>query len=61
MALGGRDVKGKLVAWACPATIDEGATPPPCSARVSLRKRATLRLPASTGANVRVVVIRAKR
>ena len=54
-------VKGKLVAWACPATIGAGATPPPCSAKVSLRKRATLRLPASTTGDVRVVVIRAKR
>jgi hypothetical protein len=54
-------VKGKLVAWACPATISEGATPPPCSARVSLRKSATLRLPASTAGKVRVVVLRAQR
>lgn len=55
------NVKGKLVAWACPATISAGATPPPCSARVSLRKSATLRLPAWTAGRVRVVVIRARR
>ena len=40
-------VKGKLVAWACPATVSAGATPPPCSAKVTLRKSATLRLPAT--------------
>src|SRR5262249_22299230 len=40
-------VKGKLVAWTCPATIGAGATPPPCSAKVTLRKSATLKLPAS--------------
>ena len=51
-------VKGKLVAWACPAAITEGATPPPCSAKVTLRKSATLRLPASTDGKVRVVVVR---
>ena len=55
------EVKGKLVAWACPATISAGATPPPCSAKVTLRKTATLRLPASTAGKVRVVVIRARR
>ena len=54
-------VKGKLVAWACPAAITAGATPPPCSAKVTLRKAATLRLPASTAGKVRVVVIRARR
>ena len=50
--------KGKFVAWACPATITEGATPPPCSAKVTLRKSATLKLPATTDGKVRVVVIR---
>jgi hypothetical protein len=54
-------VKGNLVAWACPAAIGAGETPPPCSPRVSLRKSATLRLPASTAGKVRVVVIRARR
>ena len=54
-------VKGKLLAWACPATVSAGAVPPPCSAKVSLRKAATLRLPASTAGNVRVVVIRARK
>jgi hypothetical protein len=54
-------VKGNLVAWACPAAISAGETPPPCSARVSLRKSATLRLPASTAGKVRVVVIRGRR
>jgi hypothetical protein len=54
-------VKGTLVAWACPAAIGAGDTPPPCSSRVKLRKSATLRLPASTAGKVRVVVIRAKR
>ena len=53
-----RRVKGKLVAWACPAAITEGATPPPCSAKVTLRKSATLRLPAATDGKVRVVVVR---
>ena len=53
-------VKGKLVAWACPAAITDGATPPPCSAKVTLRKSATLRLPASPAGKVRVVVIRSR-
>jgi subtilisin family serine protease len=54
-------VKGKLVAWACPAAITAGATPPPCSAKVALRKSATLRLPASAAGKVRVVVVRSGR
>jgi hypothetical protein len=53
-----KKVKGKLVAWACPATV--GATPSPCSKKVKLRRSATLKLPATTG-GVRVVVVRAKR
>ena len=53
--------RATLVAWACPAAIGAGETPPPCSARVTLRKSATLRLPASTAGKVRVVVIRARR
>ena len=48
--------KGKLVAWACPVT--DSATPPPCSAKVTLRKSATLRLPTATDDKVRVVVVR---
>ena len=54
-------VKGKLVAWACPAAVGAGATPPPCSAKVTLRKAATLKLPAPAGGKVRVVVVRAGR
>jgi hypothetical protein len=54
-------VRGKLVAWACPATISAGATPPPCSAKVTLRKSATLNLPPSTAGKVRVVVVRSGR
>jgi hypothetical protein len=54
-------VKGKLVAWACPAAAGTGATPPPCSAKVALRKSATLKLPASAGGKVRVVVVRSGR
>jgi hypothetical protein len=54
-------VKGKLVAWACPATISAGATPPPCSAKVTLRRSATLTLPPSTAGKVRVVVVRSGR
>jgi hypothetical protein len=50
-------VKGKLVAWACPAAIEAGATPPPCSAKVTLRKSATLTLPAMVTGKVRVVVV----
>ena len=53
-------VKGKLVAWACPATVTAGATPPPCSAKVTLRKSATLRLPASLAGKVRVTVVRGR-
>jgi hypothetical protein len=54
-------VKGKLVAWACPAAIAAGATPPPCSAKVTLRRSATLKLPASAAGKVRVVVVRTGR
>jgi hypothetical protein len=53
-------VKGKLVAWACAATVTEGATPPPCSAKVTLRKKATLKLPASLAGKVRVTVVRGR-
>jgi hypothetical protein len=53
-------VKGTLVAWACPVTLSAGATPPPCSAKVTLRRSATLSLPASTAGKVRVVVIRGR-
>ncbi len=51
-------VAGKLVAWACPTTVGTGAVPAPCSAKVTLRKSATLRLPASASGQVRVVVIK---
>jgi hypothetical protein len=54
-------VKGKLVAWACPAAIGESATPPPCSAKVTLRRSATLKLPASATGRLRVVVVRSGR
>ena len=54
-------VKGKLVAWACPATITAGATPPKCSAKVTLRRSATLKLPPSADGKVRVVVVSAAR
>ncbi|MBE2315655.1 S8 family serine peptidase [Solirubrobacter sp. CPCC 204708] len=52
--------KGKLVAWACPAAIEGATTPPPCSKRVTLKKKATLALPAGTDGKVRVVVIRSR-
>mgnify|MGYP001176819520 CR=1 FL=1 len=51
-------LKGKLVAWACPAAVAAGATPPKCSKRVKLGRRATITLPAGTSGKVRVVVIR---
>jgi hypothetical protein len=51
-------VKGKLVAWACPVAV--GDTPAPCSAKVTLKKQATLTLPAGTTGKVRVVVVRSK-
>ena len=38
-------VKGKLTAWACPAAVEAGATPPPCSKKVKLDKKATLKPP----------------
>ncbi len=53
-------VKGKLTAWACPATVEAGATPPPCSKKVKLVKQATLSLPATTRGKVRVVVVRSR-
>lgn len=52
-------VKGKLVAWACPVAAGDGA-PAPCSAKVTLKKKATLALPAGTTGKVRVVVVRGK-
>jgi hypothetical protein len=52
-----RKAKGKLVAWACPATVPAGGTPPPCSAKVKLRKSATLKVPAAPDGKVRVVVV----
>jgi len=51
-------VKGKLVAWACPVTV--GDTPAPCSKKVTLKKKATLALPAGTAGKVRVVVVKSK-
>jgi hypothetical protein len=51
-------VKGKLTAWACPAALGSGPTPPKCSRKVSLRRRATLRLPASATGALRVVVVK---
>ena len=53
-------VKGKLTAWACPAAVEPGATPPPCSKKVKLVKKATLTLPATTSGKVRVVVVRSR-
>jgi hypothetical protein len=49
-------VGGKLSAWACPAKLGAGA--PKCSAKVRLRRSATLRIPASVKGSLRVVVIR---
>jgi hypothetical protein len=53
-------VKGKLTAWACPAAVEAGATPPPCSKKVKLGKKTTLRLPAGSDGKVRVTVVRAR-
>ena len=50
-------VKGRLVAWACPAAVAADGTPPPCSAKVTLRRTATLTLPAGADGKVRVVVV----
>jgi hypothetical protein len=49
-------VSGKLSAWACPVKLGAGA--PKCSAKVSLRRTATLRLPASVKGPLRVVVVK---
>jgi hypothetical protein len=49
-------VRGKLVAWACPAALGTGA--PRCSAKVNVRRAATLRLPAGASHRVRVVVVK---
>jgi len=51
-------LRGKLVAWACPATTAAGGPPGACSARVSIGATATLRLPASLTGHVRIVVVR---
>jgi hypothetical protein len=53
-------VKGKLVAWACPIASEAGATPAPCSSKVTLKKKATLKLPAGTAGKVRLVVVKAR-
>jgi len=52
------NVKGKLVAWACPVAV--GDVPAPCSKKVTLKKKATLSLPAGTAGKVRVVVVKSR-
>jgi hypothetical protein len=54
-------VSGRLSAWACPAALGSGPAPPPCSRKVSLRRTATLRLPASATGALRVVVVKQRR
>ena len=51
-------VSGRLTAWACPAALGTGPAPPRCSRKVSLRRTATLRLPASATGALRVVVVK---
>jgi hypothetical protein len=49
-------VRGKLSAWACQAALGNGA--PKCSKKVSVRRSATLRLPASVKGALRIVVVK---
>jgi hypothetical protein len=51
-----RHVSGKLSAWACQAALGTGA--PRCSAKVTLKKTATLRLPATITGALRIVVVK---
>ncbi|MGO9958319.1 MAG: hypothetical protein ACLP50_20520 [Solirubrobacteraceae bacterium] len=51
-------LKGKLVAWACPATIAASGAPGACSAKVTIAGSTTVRLPASLTGRVRIVVVR---
>jgi hypothetical protein len=57
----GGHVAGKLTAWACPAALGTSPTPPPCSRKVTLRRTATLRLPASATGALRIVVVKGRR
>ena len=54
-------VRGGLRAWACPLTGKRGGPPPACSLPVSLRERATLKMPAGAGGKIRVLVVRRGR
>jgi hypothetical protein len=56
----GGHVAGKLTAWACPAALGTSPTPPPCSRKVTLRRTATLRLPASATGALRIVVVKGR-
>jgi hypothetical protein len=54
-----RGVSGKLRAWVCPVSSRRGAAPPPCTAKVSLAAGTrVIKLPASMGGRLRVVVVR---
>ncbi len=54
-------VRGSLTAWVCPVTLNPDGSPRACSARVALRARARLELPASMTGRLRVVVITTRR
>jgi len=53
-----RGVAGRVWAWVCAVTGSVGGSPPQCTSRISLRARATVRLPASMTGRVRVIVVR---
>ena len=53
----GHGVTGTLQAWVCPVPV--GSAPPAkCSAKVTLRRAATMTLPASMSGKLRIVVVR---
>ena len=53
-----RGVAGQVWAWVCAVGRAAGGSPPKCTARIPLRARATVRLPAWMTGTVRVVVVR---
>ena len=53
-----RGVSGQVTAWVCSVAGKLGGPPPRCTARISLRAQASVRLPTSMTGTVRVVVVR---
>ena len=54
-------VKGTLKAWVCPVASATSGVPRACTAQVTLRASASVRIPASMNGKLRVVVVRRGR